>query len=132
TNHGHSALSCYRKHGGKRDLDRSIAEFERAFNICLPNHPCRAAAQSNLAMAKFILCRVDDTNAAFEAPLGLYGKALSARPVGHADRASTLIQLAAVYLARFEKQGDEFDGRRVEALLHEALELTSADSHENR
>ncbi|KAG6370035.1 hypothetical protein JVT61DRAFT_9866 [Boletus reticuloceps] len=132
TNHGHSALSRYRKHGGKRDLERSIAEFERALNTCLPNHPCRAAAQSNLAMAKFILCRVDDTNASFEIPLDLYRNALAARPVGHADRPSTLIQLAAVYLVRFEKQGDEFDGARVEALLHEAMEPSSTDSHENR
>ncbi|KAF8135605.1 TPR-like protein [Boletus edulis] len=132
TNHGHSALSRYRKHGGKRDLERSIAEFERALNACLQNHPCRAAAQSNLATAKFILCRVDDTNASFEIPLGLYRNAIAARPVGHADRSSTLIQLAAVYLARFEKQGDKFDGTWVEASLHEAIELSSTDSHENR
>ncbi|KAF8132587.1 CHAT domain-containing protein [Boletus edulis] len=132
TNYGHSALSRYRKHEGKRDLERSIAEYERALNTCLPNHPCRAAAQSNLATAKFILCRVDDTNASFEIPLGLYHNALAARPVGHADRPSTLIQLAAVYLARFEKQGDEFDGAQVEALLHEAMELSSTDSHEKR
>ncbi|KAF8132583.1 CHAT domain-containing protein [Boletus edulis] len=132
TNHGHSALLRYRKHGGKRDLERSIAEFERALNICLPNHPCRPAAQSNLATAKLILCRVDDTNAFFEIPIGLYRNALAARPVGHADRRSTLIQLAAVYLARFEKQRDEFDGARVEALLHEAMELSSTDSHESR
>ncbi|KAF8436624.1 CHAT domain-containing protein [Boletus edulis BED1] len=132
TNHGCSALSRYRKHGGKRDLERSIAEFERALNACLPNHPCRAAARSNLATAKFIFCRVNDTTASFEIPLGLYHNALAARPVGHADRPSTLIQLAAVYLARFEKQGDEFDGARVEASLHEATELSSTDSHENR
>ncbi|KAF8436587.1 CHAT domain-containing protein [Boletus edulis BED1] len=132
TNHGHSALSRYRKHGGKRDLERSIAEFERALNTCLPNHPCRAAAQSNLATAKLILCRVEDTSAPFEIPLGLYHNALAARPVGHADRPSTLIQLAAVYLARFKKQGDEFDGARAAASLHEAMELSSTDSHENR
>ncbi|KAF8444075.1 CHAT domain-containing protein [Boletus edulis BED1] len=132
TNHGHSALSRYRKHGGKRDLERSIAEFERALNICLPNHPCRAAAQSNLVMAKFILCRVDDTNASFEIPIGLYRNALAILPVSHADRPSTLIQLAVVYLARFEKRRDEFDGARVEALLHEAIELSSTDSHKKR
>ncbi|KAF8444133.1 CHAT domain-containing protein [Boletus edulis BED1] len=132
SNHGHSALSRYRKHGDRRDLERSIAEFEQALNTCLPNHPCRAAAQSNLATAKSIFCWVDDTNASFEIPLGLYRDALAARPVGHADRPSTLIQLAAVYLARFEKQGVEFDGARVEALLHEAMELSSSDSHEKR
>ncbi|KAF8134277.1 TPR-like protein [Boletus edulis] len=108
TNHGHSALSRYRKHGGKRDLERSIAGFERALDTCLPNHPCRAAAQ------------VDDTNASYEIPLGLYRDALAARP------------LAAVYLARFDKQGDEFDGAWVEASLHDALELSSIDGHENR
>ncbi|KAF8436628.1 CHAT domain-containing protein [Boletus edulis BED1] len=127
TNDGHSALSRYRRHGEKRDLERSIAEFERALNTCLPNHPCRATAQSNLATAKFILCRVDDTNTSFEIPLGLFRNALATRPIGHADRPSTLIQLAAVYLARFE-----FDGARVEASLHEAMELSSTDSHENR
>ncbi|KAF8121610.1 TPR-like protein [Boletus edulis] len=132
TNDGHSALSRYRRHGEKRDLERSIAEFERALNTCLPNHPCRAAVQSNLATAKFILCRVDDTNSSFEIPLDLYRNALAARPVGHADRPSTLIQLAAVYLARFEKRGDEFDGAQVEALLHEAMELSSTDSKEKR
>ncbi|KAF8129600.1 TPR-like protein [Boletus edulis] len=132
TNHGHSALSRYRRHGEKRDLECCIAEFERALNTCLPNHPCRAAVQSNLATAKFILCRVDDTNSSFEIPLDLYRNALAARPVGHADRPSTLIQLAAVYLARFEKRGDEFDGAQVEALLHEAMELSSTDSNEKR
>ncbi|KAF8431187.1 hypothetical protein L210DRAFT_3651244 [Boletus edulis BED1] len=130
TNHGHSALSRYRKHGGKRDLEHYIAEFERPLNTCPPNYPCRAAAQSNLATAQFILCRVDDTNASWEIPLGLYHNALAARPVGHADRPSTLIQLAAAYLARFEEQGDGFDGAQVETSLHEATELSSYDSHE--
>ncbi|KAF8125428.1 CHAT domain-containing protein [Boletus edulis] len=132
TNHGHSALSRYRKHGERRELERSIAEFERALNTCLPNHHCRAAAESNLATAKFIHCRVDDTNTSFEIPLGLYRNALAARPVGHADHLSALIQLAAVYLARFEKQGDGLDGAQVEALLHEAIGLSSTDSHGNR
>ncbi|KAF8129530.1 TPR-like protein [Boletus edulis] len=132
TNHGHSALSLYQKHGERRDLERSIAEFERALDTCQPNHPCRAAAQSNLATAKFILCWVDDTNASFEIPLGLYRNALAARPVGHADRPSTLIQLAAVHLARFQKQGDEFDGARIEGLLHEAMGLSATDSHAKR
>ncbi|KAG6371184.1 hypothetical protein JVT61DRAFT_9806 [Boletus reticuloceps] len=132
TNHGHSALSLYQKHGERRDLERSVADFERALNACAPNHPCRAAAQSNLATAEFILCQVDDTNASFEIPIGLYGNALATRPVGHADRRSTLIQLAAVHLARFQKQGDKDDGARVEALLHEAMGLSSTDNHEKR
>ncbi|KAF8436540.1 CHAT domain-containing protein [Boletus edulis BED1] len=132
TNHGHSALSRYRKHGERRDLERSVAEFEQALNICALDHPCHAAAQSNLATAKFILCQVDDTNASFEIPIGLYRNALATRPVGHADRLSTLVHLATVHLARFQKQGDKVDGARVEGLLHEAMGLSATDSHEKR
>ncbi|KAF8436591.1 CHAT domain-containing protein [Boletus edulis BED1] len=132
TNDGHSALLRYQKHGERRDLERSVAEFERALNICALDHPCRAAAQSNLATAKFILCQVDGTNASFEIPIGLYRNALATRPVGHADRRSTLIQLAAVHLARFQKQRDEVEGARVEGLLHEAMGLSATDSHEMR
>ncbi|KAG6371210.1 hypothetical protein JVT61DRAFT_9834 [Boletus reticuloceps] len=132
TNHGHSALSRYRKHGEKRDLERSIAEFERALNNCSVDHPCRTAAQSNLAMAKLILCLVEDMIGSLEIPIRLYRDALAARPVGHTDRSSTLVQLAEVHLARFEKQKNNYDGARVEALLHEASELSSTDSHENR
>ncbi|KAF8127373.1 TPR-like protein [Boletus edulis] len=132
TNHGHSALSRYRKHGEKRDLEHSVAEFERALNNCPVDHPCRAAAQSNLAMAKLILCRVKDTIASLEIPIRLCRDALAARPVGHTDRPSTLVQLAAVHLARFEKQRDNVDGAQVETLLHEAMELSAADSDENR
>ncbi|KAF8127388.1 hypothetical protein EV363DRAFT_1344622 [Boletus edulis] len=132
TNHGHSTLSRYRKHGEKRDLERSVAEFERALNNCPVDHPCRAAAQSNLAMAKLILCRVKDTIASLEIPIRLCRDALAARPVGHTDRPSTLVQLAAVHLARFEKQRDNVDGAQVETLLHEAMELSATDSDENR
>ncbi|KAF8132367.1 TPR-like protein [Boletus edulis] len=132
TNHGHSALSRYRKHGGKRDLEHSVAEFERALNHCPVDHPCRAAAQSNLAMAKLILCQVEDMIGSLEIPIRLYHDALAARPVGHTDRPSTLVQLAAVHLARFEKQREDVDGARVEALLHEAMGLSSTHSNENR
>ncbi|KAF8121583.1 CHAT domain-containing protein [Boletus edulis] len=133
TNHGHNALSRYRMHGERRDLERSVADFERALNNCPLNHPCRAAAQSNLATAKLILCQVaDDTNASFEIPIALYRNALGARPVSHADRPSTLVQLAAVHLARFQKQRDDVEGARVEGLLHEAMGLSATDSHEKR
>ncbi|KAF8133237.1 TPR-like protein [Boletus edulis] len=132
TSHGHSALSRYQKHGGKRDLERSVTEFERALNNCPLDHPCRAAVQSNLALAKLILCQVEDTVTSLEIPIHMYRDALAARPVGHAGRPSTLVQLAAVHLARFKKWRDDLDGARVEALLHEALELSSTDSHENR
>ncbi|KAG6376610.1 hypothetical protein JVT61DRAFT_1593 [Boletus reticuloceps] len=128
TNHGHSALSRYRKHGRKRDLEHSVAEFERALNNCPVDHACRAAAQSNLAMAKLILCQVEDTIASLEIPIRLYRDVLAARPVGHTDRPSTLVQLAAVHLARFGKQRDDVDGAQVEALLHEVMELSSTDN----
>ena len=81
-------------------------------------------------MAKLIHCRVEDTDTSFEVPLTLYYNALAARPVRHVDRPSTLIQLAAVYFARFDKRGDEVEVARAEALLHEALELGSTESHE--
>ena len=83
-------------------------------------------------MAKFIYCQVEDTDASLEVPLILYRNALAARPVGHVDRPSTLIHLAAVHSVRFEKQRDEVEGARAEALLHEAMELSSTDTHENR
>ena len=131
TNRGHNALSRYRKHGGKWDLEHSITEFEQAFNICPLDHPCRAATQSNLAMAKFILCQVEDTDA-FLAPLGLYHSALAARPVGHVDRPSRLIQLAAVHFAPLEKGRDEVEGAQAEGLLHEVMVLGSTESHERQ
>ena len=83
-------------------------------------------------MTKLIFCQVEDTDASLEVPLSLYRNALAARPVGHVDRPSTLIQLAAVHLARFEKRRDEVDGARGEALLHEAMELSSTESYEKR
>ena len=83
-------------------------------------------------MSKFILSQVEDTDSTLEVPLGLCRNALAARPVGHVDRPSTLIQLAAVHFARFEKRRDEVEGTLGEALLHEAMELSSAESHEKR
>jgi tetratricopeptide (TPR) repeat protein len=83
-------------------------------------------------MAKFILCQVEDTYGSLEVPLGLYRNALTARPVGHVDRPSTLIQLAAVHFARFEKRRDEVEEARVKTLLQEAIELSSTESHEKR
>ena len=83
-------------------------------------------------MAKFILCQVEDTDTSLDVPLSLYSNALAARPIGHVDRPSTLIQLAAVHFARFEKRRDGLEGARAEALLYEAMELSSAKSHERR
>ncbi|KAH0828803.1 hypothetical protein J3R83DRAFT_3251 [Lanmaoa asiatica] len=111
-NHGHNMLSRYQKHGRNSDLD--------------------AAAQANLAMAKFMQCQVDDTEISLDVPVTLYRSALSARPVGHPDRPSTLIQLATVHFAHFEKGGNEGDAAQGDAFLHEATELSSTESHENR
>ncbi|KAI9574287.1 TPR-like protein [Boletus coccyginus] len=132
TNQGHRALSRYRKHGQKQDLERSIEQFESALNVCLLDHPCIAVARSNLAMAKFILCQVEGNNTSLDTPLGLYRNALTARPVDNLDRPSTLRQLAAVHFARFGSEGDEVERARTKALLHEAIELSTTDSHENR
>jgi hypothetical protein len=83
-------------------------------------------------MAKFIRYQVGDMDASLEVPLSLYHNALTARPVGHVDRPSTLIRLAVVHLARLEKRKDEVEGARAEALLQEAMELSSTESHEKR
>ncbi|KAI9462723.1 hypothetical protein HD554DRAFT_2175853 [Boletus coccyginus] len=84
--------------------------------------------QQDLERSTFL----ENTDTSFKAPLSLYRSALAARPVGHVDRPSTLIQLAAVHFARFEKERDEVESARAEALLHEAIELGSTDSHENQ
>lgn len=132
TNQGHTALSGYRKHARQSDLQHAIELFDHALNICPTDHLCRAAAQSNLAMAKFIHCWVDDADPFLDVPLDLYRNALSARPLGHPDRPSTLIQLAIVHLRRFEKRRHEDDAAQVETLLREAVDLTSPGSHEKR
>ena len=132
TNQGHSALSRYRRYGGKQDLEHAIARFERALNICPLDHPCRAVAQSNLGMVKLILCQVEDKDASLDIPLCLYCCALAARPVGHIDRPSTLIQLAAVLLAQFVKSRDVYEEAQAVELLSEARNSSSAESHENR
>ncbi|KAF8122094.1 hypothetical protein EV363DRAFT_1558324 [Boletus edulis] len=106
---------------GLLDLERSIAEFEQALDTCPLDHPCRAAAQSNLAMATLIFCQVGDMFPSVEIPIRLHRDALAARPVGHTGRPSTLVQLAAVYLARFEKQRDGVDGARVEWAISSGL-----------
>ncbi|KAF8436613.1 CHAT domain-containing protein [Boletus edulis BED1] len=62
----------------------------------------------------------------------MYRAAMAARPVGHPDRPSTLVQLAAVHFARFDKQRDEVEADRGDALLREAMELSSTESHEKR
>ncbi|KAI9574286.1 TPR-like protein [Boletus coccyginus] len=131
TNQGHRALSRYRKHGEKRDLELSIEQFESALSVCPSDHPCLAAAWSNLAMTKFILCQLEGTNSSLDVPLELYRNALAARPVDHLDRPSTLLQLAVVHFARFRKESDEVERVGIEALLDEALELSTTDSHEN-
>ena len=85
-----------------------------------------------MAMAKFIHCQVADINTSFDVPFALYRSVLATRPVGHLDRASTLVQLAALHFARFEKRRDEVDAAHAEALLHEVMNLSSAECYENQ
>ncbi|KAN0086176.1 hypothetical protein V8E55_007310, partial [Tylopilus felleus] len=115
-----------------QDLECSIRHFGHALDICPLDHPCRAAAQSNLAMAKLIFCQVRDMDSSLGIPLRLYRNALDVRPTGHPDRPSTLIQLAAVHFVKFQKQTDHVDKAQAEALLHEAMELGSTGSHEKQ
>ena len=132
TNQSHSALSRYRKYGGKLDLEHAIKQFERALDTCPLDHPCRAAAQSNLALANFIRCQFNGTDPFLDPRLTLHRNALAARPVGRLDRPSTLIQLAAVHLARLEKRRDEVDTAQAKALMHEVMNLSSAERYELR
>jgi hypothetical protein len=118
--------------GRKQDLERSLEEFERAHNIYPLDHPCRAAAESNLAMAKFILYQVEDTDASVEVPLSFCRNVLATHPVGHVDRPSTSIQLAAMHFTRFQKQREEVERARAEVFLNETIELSSIESHEHR
>ena len=83
-------------------------------------------------MATSIHCRVDGTNLSLEVPITLYHNALAARPAGHPDRPSTLIQLAIVLLARFEKLRYGVDAVHAEAFLHEVMNFSCADSHEKQ
>ncbi|KAF8139602.1 TPR-like protein [Boletus edulis] len=112
------------------NLERSINQFDRALGICPLDHPCLATAQANLAQAKLILSQVEGVS--LEAPLDLYRNALAARPVGHLDRPSNLIQLAAVHYARFREQRDEIERTRAEEFLREAMELSCTESHQHR
>ena len=83
-------------------------------------------------MAKFIHCQTANDDPSFDVPLALYRDALAARPVGHLDRPSTLVQLAVVHFARFQKLGDNFDATQSKTLLHEAVTISPAESHEKR
>jgi tetratricopeptide (TPR) repeat protein len=83
-------------------------------------------------MANFIHSQVADINPSFDVPLALYRNVLAARPVGHLDRPSTLVQLAVVHFARFEKRRDGVDAAHAQTMLHEVTTLGSAESHENR
>ena len=133
TNEGHRALSRYRKYSELLDLEGSIQLFRRALNNCHLGNPCRAAAQSNLAMAIFTRCQADDEfDLSLDISIALYHSALAARPTGHPDRPSTLIQLAIVRFARFERRRDVVDSIQAEELLREAMDLSSAESHERQ
>ena len=83
-------------------------------------------------MVKLLHCQSVDVHPSFHLPLALYRDALAARPVGHLDRPSTLVHLAGVHYAQFQKRRDRFDAAQAETLLREALNLSSAESHEKR
>jgi tetratricopeptide (TPR) repeat protein len=159
---GHSPLSRYRKHGGKRDLEFSIAEFERALSVCPSDHPYLAAAQSNFPMVKFILCQVEEARAealpheamelgsteSHEKRAATFVLELHARrrvnPVW-ADDKSAMTQdstsrltdedpwfLSVQLLERFERFGDVADLQQAITLLEELVRSTSVWDDQHR
>ena len=93
TDRGHHALNRYREHQEQRDLDESIRCFEHVHDMCPPTHPSRAAVLFNLATAKLIHCRVNDSSPDLDAPINLYRDVLCLRPLGHPDHPLTLLSL---------------------------------------
>jgi hypothetical protein len=61
TDAGHGLLARYYRTQTSGDLDQSIKHFERALGLCPMGHPCRAAAESNLASAKFASYQANGT-----------------------------------------------------------------------
>jgi len=119
-------------HREKRDLECSIKEFERALNICPLDHPCRATGQSSLALVKFILCQVEGMDVSFEVPFGLYRNRTCFPSCWLRWPALHINSAGRGHSAPFEKQRVEVQIARASAFLHEATELSSVDSRQNR
>ena len=113
TDAGHCILGRYHRTQDKRDLDQSLAYFQRSLDLCPIDHPCRSAALVNLAIAKFT---------DLDVPISLFQDALELRPTGHPDRLSTQLHLATAFLSRFTERGFQTDADAAEEMLIEVLD----------
>ena len=129
TDKGHRALGRYREAQEPHELNESIAHFERARDLCPPDHHGHAIVLFNLATAKLIYCQVNNVSPDFDAPIDLYRASLSLRPSGHPDYPLTLFNLGIALVARFQRLHNEVDVAEGKAFLSQVLDVTPADSH---
>jgi tetratricopeptide (TPR) repeat protein len=129
TDRGHHALIRYRELQEQRDLDESIRYFEHAQDLCPPTDPSRATVLFNLATAKLIYCRVNDSSPDLDVPINLYRDVLRLRPRGHPDHPFTLLSLGITLEARFQRQRDEADETEGESYLSQVLDVALRDSY---
>jgi tetratricopeptide (TPR) repeat protein len=127
TDDGHGLLARYRRTQTSGDLDQSIKHFERALSLCPIGHPCRAAAEFNLASANLVSCQANGTY--LDIPINLFQDALYLRPAGHPDRPVTQLHLAIALLYLFAKQGNQTASDAAKGLLSEVLDVCHANSH---
>ncbi|KAG2153371.1 hypothetical protein DEU56DRAFT_879261, partial [Suillus clintonianus] len=99
TDVGHRLLARYRRTQNSWDLDQCTRHFERAADLCPIDHPCRPAALSNLAIARFIFCQASGTYPDLDIPISLFQDALDLRPAGHPDRPISQLHLAIALLS---------------------------------
>jgi CHAT domain-containing protein/tetratricopeptide (TPR) repeat protein len=132
TDAGHSVLDRYRRTQNKKDLEQSIAHFERALGLCPADHLSRHAALFNLALAKFTRCQVNGTYLNLDTPISLFQDALDSCPTGHLDRPTIQLHLAIALLSRFAKRGFEMDADAAKELLNEVINVCHAKSHIHR
>ncbi|KAG1737566.1 uncharacterized protein EDB91DRAFT_1249685 [Suillus paluster] len=127
TDAGHRLFARYRRAQHRRDLGQSIKHFERASDFCPVDHPCRHAAQFNLATApvtqlhfaitllsRFARRRFQvDADAAEELLSDVLDRdTFSPRPI-----------IGVALNIRYDRQGNGQDLDEAIALLNEALVL---------
>ncbi|KAG1747620.1 hypothetical protein EDB19DRAFT_1630783 [Suillus lakei] len=132
TDAGHSLLARYRRTQNTRDLNQSIKHFACASDLCPMDHPYHPAALFNLATAKFVSCRANETHPDLDIAITLFQNALDLRPTGHPDRPITQLHLAIALLSCFAERGFQTDADEAEESLNDILDVCHANSHIHR